>query len=55
MDYDEAGDFKEGLAPVSIESKFTFIDKKGNLVGNQAIVVREILYLAYPAFSWRRW
>ncbi|MES2760566.1 MAG: WG repeat-containing protein [Bacteroidota bacterium] len=31
-DYDEAGEFKEGLAPVSIDDKFGFINKQGKFI-----------------------
>ena len=31
-DYDEAGEFKEGLAPLSIDDKFGFINKQGEFI-----------------------
>ncbi len=31
-DYDEAGEFKEGLAPLSINDKFGFINKQGKFI-----------------------
>jgi hypothetical protein len=31
-DYDEAGEFKEGLAPLSIDDKFGFINKQGKFI-----------------------
>ncbi|MES2515131.1 MAG: WG repeat-containing protein [Bacteroidota bacterium] len=34
-DYDEGGEFKEGLAPVSVDSKFGYINKQGKFIGER--------------------